>query len=163
MNNFGNSPRSNGLVDLGFQGYSFTWFRGTSVSGCIEERVDCFCASKSWCQLFLGPRVWHLPFYGSDHSPILLDSSENLLPSYRRIFKRFESWWLEEQDIYSKVVLFWNQNMARRGIRDSTLSQLVCFLHNWAKSVRPNFHQQIVQVKKDLVRALDQENLEDHN
>lgn len=40
MSNFANILSSNGLEDLGFQGYPFTWHREDPINGGIKERLD---------------------------------------------------------------------------------------------------------------------------
>lgn len=57
MFNFSNIVRSNGLMDLDFHGYPFTWHRGNSINGNIEERLDRFCVSQSWGIMFPTPKV----------------------------------------------------------------------------------------------------------
>lgn len=71
MQSFGNVLIENGLVDFSFQGFPFTWHRGHPSLGDIMERLDRYCASQSWIQMFSGTKVWHLPWFSSDHSPIL--------------------------------------------------------------------------------------------
>lgn len=129
MSNFYNFLQSHKLEDLGFQGYLFTWYDGSNLRDRVEERLDCFCATRQWCQVFPSTKVWHLFFLSSDHSPILLDSMfcQQIHPRHR--LKRFERWWLEEHGVFSHVASFWNHNVANLGIQADTLSQLILSLH----------------------------------
>lgn len=97
-------------------GYPFTWHQGNLDRGEIAERLDRFCASQSWGQLFPNTKVWHLSFYSSDHTRILLESSIKSIPVSKRHLKHFEKWWLEEQDIFMVITKFWHQRVANNGI-----------------------------------------------
>lgn len=116
MQLFGNTLYSNGLRNLGFSGYHFTWHRGDPRVGGVPERLDCFCALQSWQHLFPDLHIWHLSFYTSDHSPILLEGSMHPSPSISRTLQYFERWWLEEQEIFNQVRNFWQLNMVSSGI-----------------------------------------------
>lgn len=55
-----------GVIDAGFEGYPFTWKRGT-----LEERLDRAMINLSWRLRFFEARVIHLHKLKSDHCPIL--------------------------------------------------------------------------------------------
>lgn len=62
-----------GLHDVGFRGYKYTWRRGNSKSGGVEERLDRALASLAWMGHFPNSVLYHLLFLLSDHYPILLE------------------------------------------------------------------------------------------
>lgn len=91
--NLGNILQENGLIDLRFSGYPFTRHRGNPHSRGIAECLDQFCAYLDWQNLFPNVRVWHISFYLSDYSPILLESTLNHCYSMTINLRRFERWW----------------------------------------------------------------------
>ena len=52
------------LADLGFEGPSFTWKKGSRV---CQTQLDRFLANEAWCTKFLDAKILHLPHYKSDH------------------------------------------------------------------------------------------------
>lgn len=61
IHNFRHCIEECGLVDLGFQGSTYTWRRGNSSSTLIRERLDRFLASHDWCGIYSNPTVRHFP------------------------------------------------------------------------------------------------------
>ncbi|KAF7812130.1 F-box/LRR-repeat protein 3-like [Senna tora] len=57
----------------------FTWNRGS-----VAIRLDKALANAEWRNLFLEASVLHLPFYKSDHFPLLLHNHDNVLTSTRK-------------------------------------------------------------------------------
>ncbi|CAN1126970.1 hypothetical protein LINPERHAP2_LOCUS3738 [Linum perenne] len=55
------------LIDAGFVGPKFTWFRRN-----MKERLDCCLANADWLALFSDSFVVHLERLKSDHRPILV-------------------------------------------------------------------------------------------
>ncbi|KAK4265131.1 hypothetical protein QN277_026221 [Acacia crassicarpa] len=80
------------MVDLGFDGPAFTWERGSS-----EARLDRIFANEAWCTQFMDAKVLHLPWYKSDHRPLLL-RMERRLPGEptQRPFRFIASWVLHD-------------------------------------------------------------------
>uniref|UniRef100_A0A803QB80 Reverse transcriptase domain-containing protein n=1 Tax=Cannabis sativa TaxID=3483 RepID=A0A803QB80_CANSA len=87
-----------GLVDLGFQGPGYTWSKGRNRSsqggGVKRARLDRGLASIEWRILFPNSIVHHLAASGSDHRPILLDTSGGV-NGRGRSFK-YENMWARD-------------------------------------------------------------------
>ncbi|OMO51807.1 reverse transcriptase [Corchorus capsularis] len=66
-----------GLIDLGFNGPSFTWYNKRKGLARVQERLDRVLANANWRLLFPDAMVQHLPRLHSDHCPILLYSWAN--------------------------------------------------------------------------------------
>ncbi|KAF4371440.1 hypothetical protein F8388_001968 [Cannabis sativa] len=68
-----------GLIDLGYQGIKFTWFKKGSTSSLgtslKRARLDRALASVDWRLAWPNAIVSHLTAASSDHKPILLDTS----------------------------------------------------------------------------------------
>lgn len=64
---------SNGLIDLGFNGNSFTWSNKRSDDRNVKERLDRSLANREWLSLFPNATITHLPMIASDHALIILN------------------------------------------------------------------------------------------
>ncbi|CAB4264214.1 unnamed protein product [Prunus armeniaca] len=64
-----------GLIDLGFQGQSFTWRKNRSERGLVQEQLDRDLINCSWQEAWPNSTVTHCPAVGSDHCPLVIDSS----------------------------------------------------------------------------------------
>lgn len=63
---------SEGLLDPGFSGPTFTWTRGKDGQNFRGARLDRALCTPEWLDKFPHLKVKHLPALKSDHSPILL-------------------------------------------------------------------------------------------
>ncbi|KAJ8766210.1 hypothetical protein K2173_021727 [Erythroxylum novogranatense] len=105
------------LIDLGMQGYGFTWSRGNDVAGRIEERLDRALACSRWIRKFPYYKVSNLEVTSSDHSPIFL---EPIAVSFQVGVKRFrfENAWLRDSQFLSVVKIFWRQRAKMLWLQD---------------------------------------------
>ncbi|KAH9708700.1 reverse transcriptase domain-containing protein [Citrus sinensis] len=95
-----------GLVDLGMEGYQYTWERSRGTVDWVEERLDRALVSSTWLSLFPKASVVSLEAMCSDHLPIFLDpSSHHQFPRIKRF--RFENVWLSEPDCMEVVTKSW--------------------------------------------------------
>lgn len=72
LQGFRNAITDTGLIDLGMEGYQFTWERFRGTVEWVEERLDRAFASNDWCHLFHKEKVWSLESTCSDHLPFFL-------------------------------------------------------------------------------------------
>lgn len=85
------------FMDLGMEGYQFTWERFRGTTNWLEERLDRAFATANWFRLFPKARVTCLEASCSDHLLILLEPVP-LVPTSRFKQFRFENMWLREPD-----------------------------------------------------------------
>ncbi|XP_061365687.1 uncharacterized protein LOC133308973 [Gastrolobium bilobum] len=136
------------LSDLGHKGPVFTWKRGN-----LYERVDRACANESWSLSFPHRVVSHLPFYSSNHRPLLLwEGQPNYNSHGNRPFRFLAAWlthdnfselvrstWEEENDWTSASNLF--RNKAGRWHRD-------CFRED--ANQKANLHARLNGIDRSL-------------
>jgi len=72
INNFRAYFDDNGMFDLGYSRYDFTWCNYQENGTVVEERLCRFYADSEWSLLFPYAYVSHVDFDMSDHLPILL-------------------------------------------------------------------------------------------
>lgn len=84
------------LRDLHFQGPDFTWFAMRNGIVYLKERLDRALGNADWCLSQSRTQVFHLPKIGSDHRPILVDTSPAEIRG-RPLF-RYEQYWNSHED-----------------------------------------------------------------
>lgn len=93
------------LIDAGYVGDPFTW----EIDG-TRKRLDCMLVNLDWRIRFNEVEVHHLPFYKSDHHPLLIKfEAISTINRHRRPF-RFEVAWLTHGDFDRVVMDTWDQN-----------------------------------------------------
>ena len=83
-------------MDLGFDGYQFTWARGRCSVNWVEEKLDRVLVSRSWHELFNHALASSLTISNSDHLPIMLIPKLMEKRLWVRKF-RFENIWLQDE------------------------------------------------------------------
>ncbi|XP_026419847.1 uncharacterized protein LOC113315813 [Papaver somniferum] len=63
------------LTDLGFCGNPYTWSSNKHGTGRFKSRIDRALGNREWYLVYPNSILRHIPHYGSDHAPILLDIS----------------------------------------------------------------------------------------
>lgn len=133
---------SNGqLRDLHFQGPAFTWFALKHGRVNIKERLDRAFGNSAWCSTQSRTQVFHLPKIGSDHRPIIVDTSPTETRG-RKLF-RYEQLWLTSSNI--SPMKNWYSNLGK--CRSS--------LQAWSKNTFPNSQEQINRLTNDLEALYD--------
>ncbi|XP_026419856.1 uncharacterized protein LOC113315820 [Papaver somniferum] len=69
--------REAGLDDMSYTGKYFTWSSNVHGTGIRRSRLDRALTNDEWDISFPDAKLIHLPQYGSDHCPIMLDSSHD--------------------------------------------------------------------------------------
>ena len=95
------------LVDLGYQGYKYTWRNGRRVSMFVEERLDRACANSKWRDMFPTTKVRHLMASYSDHDPILLEIVFTQSRHRRRRIQWFEEKWVSHGECEDQIRRLW--------------------------------------------------------
>ena len=111
MLEFQNTLLHYGLVDLGFQGYKYTWRNGRHGEAFMEQWLDRVCASKEWQELYPQTKVIHAIAAYSDHNPIVLNNEPTQMCQRRkRKIHRFEEKWAAHPKCEDRVRSSWLQH-----------------------------------------------------
>lgn len=105
--NFASDLSNLGLIDLGFHGYPYTWSNKRVGIDNIQQRLDRGVGNTDWISLFPLATIHHLPAIGSDHAPILLNTSVET--NEPKPF-RFENMWIDDKSCFDTVHQGWNLN-----------------------------------------------------
>lgn len=140
------------LVDLGYNGPTFTWKKGD-----LRERLDRALANTRWQDLFPTSSVTNIPISGSEHCGIWLRTDSNSSFRHRPYFK-FLGPWLDHQDFHSEVTNSWRIHDSW----DENINRLTVNLSRWNKLIYGN----IVSKKRRLIgrmEGIDRKLMEGHN
>lgn len=141
-----------GLIDLGFQGQSFTWRNNRSEEGLVQEWLDRGLINCSWQKAWPNSTATHCPAVRSDHCLLMIDSSP-VLKKVNKLFK-FEAFWAFEHESKEIVRKNWHEAIARRNwqIDKWCLRLKGCRkgLQNWSKEKFPSNNKHI----RELMEAL---------
>ncbi|CAL1410321.1 unnamed protein product [Linum trigynum] len=126
------------LIELGFQGPQFTWFRGDTLSTRKASRIYRSLCNAAWNLNFPNTTVQHLPKFHSDHLPILTSVQSHQDPnlSTTRSFK-FEAVWATD-DRFSKFLADnWSQDLPLQQALEAVTPKLM----QWSKDVFGSIHK----------------------
>ncbi|KAB2621987.1 hypothetical protein D8674_024169 [Pyrus ussuriensis x Pyrus communis] len=158
---------SSQLMDLGFNGPTFTW-RGLRKGDWVEERLDRVMANEKWQQLWPNSHVMHETVLASDHCPIVLSSSSEGQKG-RKMFRNLveKCWdrrhhgspvnrWVRSLNDCRYHLSRWNRTkFKRRGGRiHDLLSQLDSLQRDWG----PNY----VEIR-EISRQIDELRLQEES
>ncbi|XP_061358638.1 uncharacterized protein LOC133302833 [Gastrolobium bilobum] len=102
------------LEDIGFKGPDFTWKRGK-----MQERIDRACANEAWNLFWPNRFLSHLPYFCSDHRPILLAKDKVYKSDDREKPFRFLVSWMTVNSFDEVVKSSWNKNFDWVSARNS--------------------------------------------
>ncbi|OMO50810.1 reverse transcriptase [Corchorus capsularis] len=97
-----------GLIDLGFNGSSFTWVNKRKGLARVQERLDRALANSDWRLRFPDAIVQHLPRLHSDHCPILIRCEPVLAMNRSQRPFRFQGMWLSHEGFTAMIDGLWN-------------------------------------------------------
>ncbi|KAF7133357.1 hypothetical protein RHSIM_Rhsim09G0070000 [Rhododendron simsii] len=166
-----------GLVDLDFKGPKFTWRNNRSGDDFIMERIDMAFANSKWRELHEQAMVFVEAAVGSDHNPLILNTSVPL-DKVGKPFK-FESFWVTDEECKEVVTRAWNQeseaalmesvckklcgckeklkewNLRKFGNLKLKIAALKDHLLEVQKHLENGFHPDLMAMEKELIGELE--------
>ncbi|KAM2726386.1 hypothetical protein EV2_038830 [Malus domestica] len=118
MRDFREFVANNELLDLGYEGYPFTW-RNKRDSQPIQQRLDRGFASLEWYDLYPDTKILHVALEGFDHSLLLLTTKKSEEWRGRRF--TYDARWSKSDDCRNLVARDWAGNV--RGSHAFRLSE----------------------------------------
>ncbi|KAF7831784.1 hypothetical protein G2W53_014117 [Senna tora] len=105
------------LVDLGFSGNEYTWWRDS-----VAIRLDRMICNEAWRHLFNEAGVVHLPNYKLDHNPLWLrlNPSKDMETKCDRPF-RFLAPWVLHNDFSNVVQHAWSDGVSSSNALDTLI------------------------------------------
>ncbi|KAI5336490.1 hypothetical protein L3X38_015758 [Prunus dulcis] len=124
---------SNSLLDLGYIGQRFTWQNNHVDGSFIQERIDRGLVNEEWLIAWPESQVYHCPMMGSDHCPILVETSSRIIAGPKPF--RFEAVWAEDPECESMVQQGWDLASNGDNLSRWVLSLKSCELklRKWSK------------------------------
>ncbi|KAL8141278.1 hypothetical protein V2J09_007299 [Rumex salicifolius] len=122
------------LLDMGYSGPQYTWFRGVDEDSRTAARLDRGLCSVEWQDYFGEASIKHLGRNQSDHCPILMDSygfSQGNMSSHPF---RFQAAWTLHDEFQEYVAQNWNHNVQL----PEALANLADHLMAWNRDVFGN-------------------------
>ncbi|KAM1030298.1 hypothetical protein FF1_034170 [Malus domestica] len=104
MRDFRDFVAQNELVDLGYEGYPFTWWNNQEARP-IQLRLDRGLATSGWHELYPDTTIRHVVLEGSDHA-LLLMSTEKIKARTGRKFS-FDGRWSKMKECRDLVAREW--------------------------------------------------------
>ncbi|CAN6579067.1 unnamed protein product [Malus baccata var. baccata] len=104
MRDFREFVANNELVDLGYEGYHFTW-RNKRDSLPIQHRLDRGLASTGWLNLYPDTKIIHVVLEGSDHSLLLLTTKKS--EEWRGNRFMYDARWSNQKECMNIVTKDW--------------------------------------------------------
>ncbi|CAL1356849.1 unnamed protein product [Linum trigynum] len=119
------------LLDLGFSGPRFTWFRGDSTTTHRASWIDRTLCNDEWNHTFPNTTVQHLPKFHSDHLPILTSYTGTQAGVDTSNAFRFEAAWL----LHPQFKEFMSGNWDKEAMLTNSLKEMANKLQQWKKEV----------------------------
>jgi len=94
------------IMELPNKGCKFTWMKNHMGDELVKECLDRAMCSMEWRLLFPAAKVFVLPAIGSDHSPLIINSSASYKASKK--FFTFEVFWNEDKECSELISKAWN-------------------------------------------------------
>lgn len=159
MDHFKSALEDCGMHDLVFTDDIYTWWNHHHDNNkYVRQRLDRAVAMESWCQRFLGYKVFNEEPRHSDHRPVVLhtvDEQGGVWKERRASSFQFEARWLEEEQCDSVIDNAWARGGARveQKLADR-LKQVASDLQDWSKTDLGNLEKRISRTKKEVEKCL---------
>ncbi|XP_070679310.1 uncharacterized protein [Malus domestica] len=157
MRDFREFIANNELVDLGYEGYPFTW-RNKRDSLPIQQRLDRGLASTGWFNLYPDTKIIHVVLEGSDHSLLLLTTKKS--EEWRGNRFMYDARWSNQKECRNIVTKDWGwEGRGFHAFRFYEKLKLVRMsLKGWYRKKGRNSKKTIDKLKRELRKAYQSNN-----
>ena len=144
------------LEDLHYNGYPFTWTNNQGGEKNIQERLDRFCATAKWREMFNGSLVTHLEKRKSDHLPLIVSIRKSIINAQKRrprkLF-RFEEMWLKEESCEDTIKKAWQpeEDVCRN------ITRTARELRGWSKETFGGVAKELRECKMSMGKLMEEE------
>lgn len=155
MSNFRDALDECRLMDLGFVGSRFTWFKKCANNVMVWERLDRAVASNDWLEKYPAPKVMVLECGSSDHKPILIHPSG--IPVKPNKPWHFEQIWLKDEGCHDVVAKAWSEGGGDNSMGKVVRKVEICQekLKRWSRCCFSNVTWEIAK-KKRLMKEVEE-------
>ncbi|XP_015170882.1 uncharacterized protein [Solanum tuberosum] len=98
-----------GLVDLGYSGQHFTWCNQRAEQARVWKRLDRAMVNDKWLEIMPQTNISHLPYVGSDHTPLLMEMTVNDNQGIK--YFKFLHCWVDNDSFMDTVTSCWNKEV----------------------------------------------------
>ena len=113
----------------------------------MEEKLDRVMVTKRWWDLFHLAKAWNMEVSYSNHSPILVELTSQIMEVVACRF-RFENAWIKEKDCATVVASSWTETTSL-SIKDK-ISFCGSRLMDWSGKLVGDFKKRISYCKKKM-------------
>lgn len=124
------------LVDAGFTGRKFTWFKNKKDPASMRERLDRFIFNTTFCDCLSHHKVSHLNLHFSDHRPIVIEfdwKSRYRKKKTRLNFYKYEESWLKVEGCKDVGDCWGKHGIVDRNNINVCVQNCLRRLHGWNK------------------------------
>lgn len=150
MDAFNGMMQDTGLVDMGFNGLSYTWTNNSECDQRICERLDRAITNAYLIGKYPNVRVTHKLLLGSDHCPLMVQIETQA----RRGTKwfRFGGAWLEQNGCEYPIKDTWTtwKDQGEGPNINNKLGRCRIKLTQWSKESMVNYKRRIEELQKKL-------------
>ena len=153
MNNFRDALDECGLMDLGFVGSKYTWFKNFGNEVVVWEHLYRALGTTDWLDIYPAKKVLILECGMLDHKPMIIHLGG--VPMRPNKPWRFEQMWLEDEGCHDTVASAW-----RDGEGSSPMSRVLAKVGKcqtnlkwWSKRYFGNITWEIVDKKRKMKEA----------
>lgn len=127
---------------------TFTWMNNREGDELVKERLDRIMCSMDWRLIYPVAEVLALPALGSDHCPLLL----NTTTKFRKWKKTFiyEAFWNQDQQCKEIIYNSWNSTRVSNPNLLHKLKAVSTDLANWSRSKFQNGHLRVLHLQNQL-------------
>ncbi|XP_071924114.1 uncharacterized protein [Coffea arabica] len=104
----------NMLIDIGYEGVSWTWCTNWDKEREVKERIDRILGTRQWCDSVGKVKCTHVETEAPDQCALILDTT----PEERKRRKRFmfDRRWLMQGDVGKMVKEAWETDLQGSGL-----------------------------------------------